>query len=112
MNPSSNELERLQRRALQLEAREQALRAAVQEYLSRRIATPARLAGALSAGVALGLIGARGKRAMRHGASSRIGWLRGITLAVELGGALMSLASLLGARAGGTPRTRPSDVMH
>lgn len=54
MNPSRNDIECLQRRALQLEAHEHALRAALRRRMSRPIVTPATLAVAVSAGATLG----------------------------------------------------------
>ena len=109
MNPSRNDIECLQRRALQLEAHEHALRAALRRRMSRPIVTLARLAVAVSAGATLGLIGARSKPTATRHSSGGSGWLRGFALVVELGGALMSLASLLGARRRVTSRPRSSD---
>ena len=112
MNPSSSDIESLQRRVLQLEAREFALRAALRHRMSRRIVTPATLAVALSAGATLGLLGACGKLTTTRHANGGISWLHGITRAVEVGGALMSLATLLGAWRRDTSSARPSDMAH
>lgn len=91
----NDEAHALQRRRLQLEARERVLRSMLHERCTRPAVTPAMLVGAAAGGAVLGLFGCPAQRGQQTAPAAAHDWLSRATHGVELWASLMSLAPVL-----------------